>query len=394
MKILQIHNYYQQRGGEDESVEAEERLLQDYGHHVVTLFEKNSQIRGNGGPRLAARAIWSREMYRKVEAICKKEFPDVAVIHNMLPLVSPSVLHACHRRNIPVILVIHNYRRICPGAILFRHGQVCETCIGWKFAIPGIVRRCYRNSVLATATVATISGIHHLLGTWERQVDRYIAVSEFTKRKMIEGGFPPDKICVKPNFVHPDPVVGDGSGGYIIFVGRLAPEKGVDTLIQAWRQLPHAPSLLIAGDGPEKERLCRETRKDTGIKWLGRRPIAEIMDIIGQASVLVFPSIWYETFGRVAAEAFSKGTPVIAAGHGAMAELVKDGQTGFLFTPGHVASLRQALERLFSLDDVQRGAMRAAARAEYEAKYTADRNHRFFMSMVSDILRERAQKDG
>jgi glycosyltransferase involved in cell wall biosynthesis len=386
MKIILVHSYYKQRGGEDESVEAEVRVLREYGHQVMEFYETNSRIQSGSGLMLAAKAIWSWTAYRALVLLIRKERPDVVVMHNLLPLISPSVMYACRWNGVPVIQYLQNFRRLCPSAILYRDGHVCEACIGRWVAWPGIRYHCYRNSLAATATVAAINAVHRLLRTWSCCVDRYIAVSEFTKAKCVEGGIPAGKIRVKPNFVHPDPGSGDGGGGHILFVGRLAPEKGVETLIRAWRSVSGLPSLKIVGDGPEGVRLRNETKSDAGIEWLGSRSISEVMELMGQAAVLVFPSEWYETFGRVAAEAFAKGTPVITTDHGAMKELVEEGKTGFLFKPGDVESLAYVLKQFFSMDHPCRLAMRVAARAEYERKYTAEYNLEMLMGIIREVV--------
>jgi glycosyltransferase involved in cell wall biosynthesis len=136
--------------------------------------------------------------------------------------------------------------------------------------------------------------------------------------KFIEGGLPAEKIVVKPNFVYPDPGVGLGSGGYALYVGRLSEEKGVDTLLEAWEQLSVKIPLKIVGDGPLASQVAEFTKRLPQVEWLGRRGIAEVHALMGESKFLIFPSKWYETFGRVAVEAFAKGTPVIASKIGAM----------------------------------------------------------------------------
>jgi glycosyltransferase involved in cell wall biosynthesis len=387
MIVLQIHNRYLTRGGEDESREAEVRVLREHGHRVIEYVESNERVAALGGWRTALRALWSIESFRKADALIRREKPDVMVVHNFFPLVSPSIYYAARRHGIPVVQFIHNYRLFCPGATFFRGGRVCELCLGRSLATPGIRYRCYHEQRSASAVVALMSAVHRAVGTWRLRVDRYVAVSEFARRKCVEGGLPSQKLMVKPNFVHPDPGAGDGRGGFILFVGRVAPEKGLDTLIDAWLLLKKPAPLKIIGEGPEASRLRARTLGRDGVEWLGLKSMAETLAVMGEAAVLVLPSEWYETFGRVAIEAYAKGTPVIASRLGAVEELVEDGRTGFLFTAGDAVAMADRLQVLLAMGEVDRAAMRNAARQAYEARYTAERDYDAFMELLTDVAR-------
>jgi len=239
-----------------------------------------------------------------------------------------------------------------------------------------VVHKCYRGSRTATGVVAAALSVHRARGTYRDTVDLYIAPSESARAKFVAGGLPAEKLVVKPNFVDPDPDVGDGSGGYAVFVGRLSYEKGLDTLLAAWRMSPGVP-LKIIGDGPLAPLVREASATNPAIKWLGRLPPQQVYDVIGRAGFLVFPSPCYETFGRVAVEAFAKGTPVIASAHGGMADVVTHGRTGLLFAPGNPAALAAAVRHLLEIDP---RSMRDAARREYECKYTGDRNHEMLLA--------------
>lgn len=223
---------------------------------------------------------------------------------------------------------------------------------------------------------------HRLLGTWTKAVDLYITLTEFARQKFIEGGLPGEKIVVKPNFVHPDPGIGSGSGGYALYVGRLSVEKGLDTLLAAWEHLNAPIPLKIIGDGPLADQVAAAAARMPKVEWLGRRPMSEVYDLMGEAMFLIFPSKWYETFGRVAVEAFAKGTPVIAANIGAIAELVDQPRTGLLFQAGNAQDLAAKVEAIL-LDPKVLFEMRQSARSEYEAKYTAAENYRRLMQIYA-----------
>ena len=170
-------------------------------------------------------------------------------------------------------------------------------------------------------------------------------------RKLIQGNLPADRIVVKPNFVDPDPGAGRGRGGYAIFVGRLSPEKGLETLLDAWTRLSadlNGMPLKIVGDGPLAPTVKLAAEQNSRIEWLGSRSLTEVLTLVGDATMLVMPSIWYETFGRTIIEAYACGTPVIASNLGAMAELVVDGETGLLFAPGDADDLAAKVRSLAS----------------------------------------------
>ena len=188
-----------------------------------------------------------------------------------------------------------------------------------------------------------------------------------------------DRVVVNPNFLVSDPGLGNGRGGYAVFVGRLSREKGLSTLIDAWAHVKSDLRLKIIGDGPDRELAEASASGNPRIEFLGRQPLADTLACIGGAACLVMPSVFYETFGRVAMEAFAVGTPTIASRLGAMSELVDDGRTGALFEPGNVAALAAAVDQLVAAPE-RLARMRADARQEFLDKYTAERNYTSLMS--------------
>lgn len=374
MRILTVHNYYKIRGGEDECFEAEIKLLREMGEDVEIYQENNDRVAEIGKLRMAADTIWSKEAYEKLQQRFIQKPLDVVHIHNFFPLISPSIYYAAKAQGIPVVQTLHNYRLLCPNALFFREGKVCEDCLGKFIPYPGIQHGCYRENKVASAAVATMLGVHRAMNTWTKMVDLYICLTEFAKQKFIQAGIPAEKIVVKPNFVSPEPTVGSGKGGYALFVGRLSVEKGLDTLLAAWEQLGEQIPLKIVGDGPLADDVLKATKRFPQIEWLGRRPMSEVHDLMGEAKFLVFPSKWYETFGRVAIEAFAKGTPVIAANIGAIAEIVAPGKTGLHFEPGVPEDLANKVKWVLENPE-QMAQMRKEARLEFEAKYTLKKNY-------------------
>ena len=382
MRLLSVHNAYQIRGGEDESRESEERLLREHGHTVDVYEETNDRIQDFNAAQLALRTVWSQETYQNVTGRLQQQPYDLVHVQNFFPLISPSVHYAAHHSGIPVVQTLRNYRLLCPNALFFRSGKVCEDCLGKAIPYPGVVHGCYREDKAASAAVATMIVAHRLLKTWIDMVDVFITLTEFSRQKFIEGGLPPEKIVVKPNFVHPMPSVGSGKGNYALYVGRLSVEKGIDTLIEAWKQLAVKIPLKIIGDGPLAAQFKQATIDSPHIEWLGRRPIEEVHTLMGEATCLIFPSKWYETFGRVAVEAFAKGTPVIASKIGAIQELVSSGKTGVHFEPGNSADLARKISQFWQ-SPAGHDDMRQAARAEFENKFTAEQNYKFMMDIYA-----------
>lgn len=374
MRILSVHNYYKIRGGEDESCKSEKSLLREMGHFVDEYEKDNMSIPSYRNLQLAAQTIWSQESYRAVRKKIQHQSYDVVHVQNSFPLISPSVYYAAQAEGVPVIQTIRNYRLLCPNALFFRQGTVCEDCLNKAIPWPGIIHSCYRNNRLASGITASMISIHRLLKTWDRKVDKYIALTHFARNKLIQGGLPANKIIVKPNFVNPDPGVGHGKGQFALYVGRLSVEKGLDTLLSAWDKLQSPFPLRIVGDGPLSELVLDKIKESPHISWLGRKSIDEVHQLMGEASFLIFPSKWYETFGRVAIEAFAKGTPVIASQIGAIAELVEHKRTGLQFQPGDSLDLAEQVEWALSHpEELQQ--MRLEVRQEFEAKYTARANY-------------------
>src|SRR5713226_1627805 len=392
MRILLIHNHYQHSGGEDAVFAAESALLRENGHEVVEYTEDNQLINGMSGAAVAARAIWSRSTRRRLIKILRDIQFDVVHFHNTFPLISPSAYSACREAKVPVVQTLHNYRLLCPAATLFRDGQLCEACLGKTPPWPGVWHACYRESRSQTAIVAGMLTVHRWLKTWQEQVDIYIALTEFCRQKFIEGGLPSEKIHVKPNFVNPDPGLRKGNGHYALFVGRLSLEKGVRTMLRVWQGVKGIP-LKIVGDGPllDEARAFVQKEKLESVEVLGRRTPADVTLLMKGAKFLVFPSVWYETFGLVAIEAFGCGVPVIASRLGAMAEIVEEGHTGLLFRAGDAWDLAQKVCWAVDHTDAVRR-MGENARQVYEEKYTTEKNYKMLLDIYEQAVRKASRE--
>jgi glycosyltransferase involved in cell wall biosynthesis len=349
-------------------------------------------------PHYNSRAtVYNPATYTALQHLFRSESVDVVHCHNTLPLISPSAYFAANNAGIPVVQTLHNYRLLCPNALFFRNGGVCEDCLGKVFAFPAVQHKCYRGSRTASLAVAGMTAFHRMIGTWENRVTRYIALTEFAKAKFIEGGLNADKIVVKPNFVETDAGVGKGGGNaqgnYAVYLGRLSPEKGIMTGLAAWKQLHvlhQELQLLVIGEGPleqEARDYCSAHKLDTVI-FLGRKTLQEALEILKEARFLLFPSLLYETFGKAMIEAFACGTPVIASRLGALAEVVEHGKTGFHVEVGNVDDIVQRVHDMTTLPDAEYQQMRHAARIEYEAKYTVEANMRCLEKIYTEIAKK------
>ena len=380
-----LHNRYLLPGGEDHSTAAEVALLRDHGHEVELLEEDNHRIEQLGNVRTALRTVWSRESYRRIDEKLRTGSFDILHVQNFFPLWSPSVYYAASASRVPVIQTLRNYRLLCVNSLLFRDHHVCEDCVGRAMPWHGVVHACYRESRAASAVVAAMIGAHKAAGTWRKRVKTYIAVSEFTRQKYISAGFPAEQIMVKPNFIYPSPAPGEGRGGYALYVGRLSPEKGITTMIEAWKGAQSPMPLKVVGQGPLAEFVQTAAGESPPIQYLGSKSFAEVLDVMRKAEFLVFPSEVYETMGRTIMEAFAVGTPVLASNLGPMATMVVPGKNGFHFSPRNATELRQKIEWCSSnLDQVR--ALRANARAAFEAEYTGGANLKRLLAIYTAAI--------
>ncbi|MGC2333806.1 MAG: glycosyltransferase family 4 protein [Candidatus Acidiferrales bacterium] len=390
MKIVLVHNRYQQGGGEDVVFAQERWNLERAGHDVVAYHRSNWEIDDPAtlGERLALakNTVWSVRTRRDFAEVLARETPDIVHVHNTFVVISPSIYGACQEHGVPVVQTLHNFRLICPAATFYRDGNTCEECLGrslWSAVHHG----CYRGSRTATATVALMLATHRLLGTWCDSIDSYIALTAFSRDKFIAAGFNPDKIFVKPNFIDPDPGPRAVVGDYAVFTGRLSPEKGVMTLLRAWERLPVRCPLQIVGDGPERPRLeafARE-RNIRGVIFRGRLTHEETVATVKGARFAIVPSVYYEGFPMVIAEAMACGVPIVCSRLGAMEEIVADGVTGLHFSAGDPDDLTRKVEWAWRHSSEMRQ-MGRAARCEYETRYTADRNYSRLMDIYERTL--------
>ncbi len=359
--------------------ETEAATLDAGGHAVARLELHNDAAQGLSRLSLARRTVWSREGHEAVEAAARAHRADVVHFHNTLPLVSPAGYYGARAAGAAVVQTIHNFRLLCPGATLFRDGHVCEACVGKAFAFAGVRHGCYRGSRAATLAVATMTAVHRALGTWDEAVDRYVAITPFMQGKLVEGGYPAERIAVKANALLFMPALAARGGGYALFASRLDPGKGVERVVEAWTTERGLPPLVVAGDGALAS-LVREASERLGegqLRFVGWQTAGELDALRERADAFLFPSEWYEGGTPIAfVESIAKGLPTVASDIPTVRGMVRDGAEGRIYPSGDSAALAAAVRDVFA-DAGRRDAMSAAGRR------TAERNHSPLASLLS-----------
>ena len=372
MKVLLVHNRYACAGGEDTVFEYENCLLRGNGISTDRFEVSNTELKTSSLATrigLGLNTVWSIRGNRRISDSIEHFRPDIAHFHNTFPQLSPSVYYACARAGVPVVQTLHNYRLLCAAGIFLRDGAVCTDCAGGAF-YHAVKHRCYRNSRAASAAVVAMQYVHHYMGTYRTKVDRYIALTEFARQRFIEAGLPAERIVVKPNFVT-DPAPGgkglDGERHGALYVGRLSQEKGIDCLLEAWREIDYP--LTIIGEGPMQEELPRLPQ----VRFLGWQDPETVAEWMRRSAFLTMPSVWYEGFPMVILEAYANGLPVLASRLGSLAEIVHDRQTGLHFNPGDARDLVRAVQEATG-GGLDLAAAGRRARREYLDRYTPERN--------------------
>jgi glycosyltransferase involved in cell wall biosynthesis len=372
VNVLLGHTFYRSTApsGEDEVFRCERRLLEENGIRVTTFERHNDHIDDSTlsrRVRLGMGAAWSRKSYRELSALIRRVRPDVAHFHNTFPQMTPSVWAACRDNGVPVVQTLHNYRFVCPQAMLQREGRPCEECFGTTL-LPALRNRCYRSSLPATLAQVWTLAMNRAMGSFNL-VDRYLALTRFAAARLSAGGIPGERITVRSNFLDDPPPQGSGDGGYALFVGRLSPEKGLLTLLRAWERVRGLP-LAIVGDGPLLPQL-REMVSGMGlpVEFHGQLPRREVLRMIGDAVVQIVPSEWYEGFPMVVLEAYACGTPVIASRIGSLEEIVEEGGAGSLFETGNAEDLAATVNGMVG-NPVRMDGMRRRAREYFLGRYS------------------------
>jgi glycosyltransferase involved in cell wall biosynthesis len=378
MRILQVHGRYRSTApsGENRVVDQEAAQLREAGHEVG-LFEKRSDdietwpvVRKAGLP---ARVLWSEEARRELGRRLERDRPDVVHVHNTFPLLSASVLHACHRAGVPVVATLHNYKLLCASGEFYRDGRTCHDCAAGAL-LPGIAHGCYRGSRLATVPVAASTALHR--SAWRTLVSAYVFISAAQRDLMAGLDLPPERVFVKHNFVPEGPPVLAARRHRVAYLGRLDAAKGLPLLMEAWdvfraRHRDAPLRLAVAGGGPLEEQVRAWAGARPDVDFLGILDAGRAQDLLRDSLAAVVPSQWEETFGLVAVEAMACGVVPVAPARGSFPEIVRDGVDGVLFAPDDPGSLATVLAQVDQQPDhfVRLG---RSARAAHAARFASD----------------------
>lgn len=355
-KVLIVHNYYQIPGGEDTVVANEKKLLEEHGHEVVLYTRHNSELRTLSKLRkvlLPISTIFNVQTYRQVKKLIKEESIDIVHVHNTLNLVSPSVYYAAFSCHVPVVQTVHNFRLLCPGATFFRGGHVCEDCLSHGLMC-AVKHKCYRGSRVQTLACVVSIWLHRLAGTYKKL--NYICLTDFNKEKLLRlKQIREEKVFVKPNFVSKanDIVSFSKRKKQFVYAGRLDKLKGVDFLLETWKDFSAEDyQLVVCGTGP-LEGWCKEyvqIHQLQNVALHGFVENKEARKIIGESKALILPTQWYEGFPMTIVESYSVGTPVIGSDLGNTGSLVEEGKSGWKFAADSKDQLCEALEKAKKAD--------------------------------------------
>lgn len=378
MKILLIHNAYTERGGEDEVVQAHQDLLERHGHDVSVYLRSNVEIESRGFLGKAAFLLtggeWNQDVYQELRQRIRAFRPDVAHVHNIFYLLTPSVYAACVDENVPIVQSLHNYRWL-----LEKNGP--DQFLEFEVPVSDFKKHLLRHHI-----------VPRVLRSFDEnemvsKIDAFIALSRFSRQKFTQYGYPENKMHVMPPSFAIERKAREDVGSYALFVGRLIDYKGIRLLLRDFNANPDV-HLRIIGDGPLKDEVQKVAKLVRNIDYIGRLPYKETLEEIRRAACLIAPSYCYETFGRTIAEAFACGTPVIASDHGAMAELIEEGKTGFLFRVGDGEKLMEKIRQILSQPELAKQ-MGENARQVFEKNFSEGDHYRRLLALYEQLVRDK-----
>ncbi len=398
MKILIVHNSYQFRGGEDEVVRSEMKMLRGHGHKIVLYRRKNREL----GVKIRfikwflrrfilkqPNRVDSKTEYERARREIQKEKPDIVHIHNTFYVINRSIYQACRDENVPVVQSLHNYRFLCPIAIFWRPAKgVCEDCLEAGNFQPAIKNRCWKNSTLHSMFLADLVKSYRENSFLKTHVDHFIVLNEFSRNKYQENGFKDCKFSIKPQFLHFDPGAPLKRADYCLYAGGFFQYKGVTTLLKAWQKFHGKYQLKLLGKGPLLKELAKKYSA-SNIEFVGQKKPKETMEYMKKSLFIIVSSECYEAGPRVIIEAFACGIPVLGSSFiGPIKELIREGKNGLIFKGGDPSDLAAKAE--FLLQNREKTLeMGRNAREEFEEKYTMEKNYPLLEKIYNDVLNSR-----
>jgi glycosyltransferase involved in cell wall biosynthesis len=388
MKILLIHSYYQQSGGEEVVFNQEREYLEKSEQVAILTFTNNPGFKGAIKFFLS---VWNVLGAAKVKKTIREFQPDVIHIHNWHFGIGPIVIRVAKKRNIPVVLTMHNYRLICPSAVLLSNGKVFLDSMKAAFPWKAVWQKVYRNSRIQTFWLAFVIWFHKKIGTW-KMVDKYIVLAEFEKGLFVNStlGVPAEKIIVKPNFAHKPEVKEGQKGNHFLFIGRLSKEKGINVLLEAFKGTDY--ELHIGGKGPLLKEVQKAATEYRNIKYLGYLDKKGVQQAMYECTALVFPSIWYEGLPMTLIEAFALGKSIMVTKMGVMEIVIKHQYNGLQFEPGDPDDLRKQLNYWQNLDEAEKEIYRKNVIFVYNASYTPGQAMSQLINLYKAIVADKGKK--
>ena len=385
LKILIIHTHYQYQGGEDTVVLQEMELLKQFNTVEVLSFQNQG---GWKGAIQFLMSIWNLRVANKVKKKIQDFKPDIVHVHNWHFATGPILFRLIKKYNIPLVHTVHNYRLVCPSAILYDKGKLFTKSLDQSFPWNAVSNSVYRNSMVQTFWISFIVWFHKKINTWKK-IDLYLCLTPFSIAIFQKSNFgvSEDKFVVKPNFTQnlsiPKLVEREK---HFLFIGRLSEEKGIETVINAFKNLPFV--LKIAGDGPLKALVEKTTKESSNIFYLGNLDKETVGKEMMKAQALIFPSVWYEGMPMTILEAFSRSTPIIASDLGAMTTMISNGYNGFLFESGNVNDLKYCVKKFDALTWNVKEQMGLNSFEKYESNYSPKLQKDYFNSIYKKVIKQ------
>lgn len=390
--VLMAHNYYKVPGGEDTVFHNEVNMLEKNGHKVIKYTRHNDEIKSGilSKLKLGIDTIFSLKTYKEVKKLIDENDIDVVHVHNTLPLISPSIYYAARNKKVPIVQTIHNFRLLCPGATFTRCGEICEDCVS-KSLEQSLKHKCYRNSLFQTFIMYTMLKLHRIIGTYDKI--NYITLTEFNKQKLSTLVKDESKIHVKPNFVEKREYIERTLEDYFVYIGRLDDIKGINFLVEAWKNIDKNINLYIIGTGPEEEKLKHTISENrlNNVKLLGFMKREDAFKVIEKSRAIIIPSKWYEGFPMTIAESFSLGVPVIGSNIGNIKSIIENKSSGLLFEINDVEDLKKVVENTFYSKEKNK-ILGENAYKEFNVKYTDIVNYKKLREIYIEIVGDKSVK--
>jgi glycosyltransferase involved in cell wall biosynthesis len=389
-RLLAINNYFYRRGGAESvfldhialfvaagwdvvpfAMEHPDNLPSSWSDYFVSEIEYGRPSGPLTKAMQAAKIIFSLEARRNIQALIRRAPPAVAHAHNVYHHISPSIFEVLKAEGVPIVMTVHDLKLACPAYKMLNQGRVCERCRGGQ--IYNVLRhRCVKDSVVASGLVLLETLIHRSFGLYRNALDRLVTPSHFYRDKLVEWGWDASRIVYIPNCIDANQFTPrSDEGNYFVYAGRLAPEKGLATLVRA--AALSRQQLVLAGTGSEEAALRRLTLElGADVVFAGYLDKPELQRVIGEARALVLPSEWYENAPVSVLEAYALGRPVIGTRIGGIPELVVHNETGILVESGNVTMLAEALADIACLPQTARTRLGAAGRDWVRREFSPD----------------------